>query len=118
MTDSFQDRRKYVRVYRNFIISYKLKDDSQIHEMSQVNNISKGGINFTSTVVLNAGAEVVIELKTPFLSDNIHLIGTVLESKEKIRGLIYAVRLEFKNPSEPALEILTKIEQYASQQEK
>ena len=117
MAEPFKNRRKYVRIYRNFILSYCLKGQSQVaYEMSQVNNISRGGINFSSTVALIPGSQMLIELKTPFLNDKIKLEGVVLESKEKIARLIYEVRVEFNNVSEQAKEVLAKIEQYSAQQ--
>ena len=118
MADSFINRRKYVRIYRNFILFYRLKGKEDIaHEMSQVNNISRGGINFSSTIALNVGCELCIELKTPFLNDKANLDGVVLEARTKIPNLIYEVRVEFKNVSDQAGEVLAKIEQYAKQQE-
>ena len=117
MADSFINRRKYVRVYRNFILLYRLKGQENItHEMSQVNNISRGGINFSSTILLAKGCQLRVELKTPFLNDKIDLEGVVLETREKIPNLIYEVRLEFQNISDQAGQVLAKIEQYASQQ--
>ena len=118
MPEPSQNRRKHVRVYRNFVLSYHLKGQgSSRYQMSQVNNISRGGINFSSTVPFPKGGELAIELKTPFLIDKVELEGVVLESREKIPNLIYAVRVEFKNISQQAGEVLAKIEQYSAQQE-
>ena len=117
MAESFTNRRKYVRIYRNFILLYRLKgNDSITYEMSQVNNISRGGINFSSTVTLGKGNELNVELKTPFLNDKVDLEGIVLECREKIANLIYEVRVEFKDLSDQAGDVLAKIEQYAGQQ--
>ena len=117
MADSFINRRKYVRIYRNFILLYRLKGQENIvYEMSQVNNISRGGVNFSSTVLLTVGGELSIEIKTPFLNDKVNLEGVVLECKEKIPNLIYGVRVEFKNVSAQVNDVLVKIEQYAKQQ--
>ncbi len=116
MTGSFQNRRKHVRIYRNYILSYHLKGKGNVkYEMSQVNNISKGGINFTVTAPFEVGSELVIELKTPFLNDHVVLEGAVLDSREKIQGLLYEVRVQFHDLSPEAQEVLAKIEQYAAQ---
>ena len=118
MSETFKNRRKHVRVYRNFILSYHLKEaGSGSHEMSQVNNISRGGINFSSTHELKPGDELIIELKTPFLSDKIDLPGKVLESSPKIPNLIYAVRVQFMELTDAAKDVLAKIEQYSTAQE-
>ena len=116
MTEPLKNRRQHVRIYRNFILSYHLKGKGNIKfEMSQVNNISKGGVNFISTTPFDAGSVLVIGLKTPFLSGKVELEGTVLDSKEKIQGILYEVRVQFNDVSPQSAEILAKIEQYSAQ---
>ncbi len=115
MTDSFKDRRRHVRVYHNYILSYHLKGKGNIkYEMSQVNNISKGGINFIITAPFEPGSELVIELKTPFLNDKVTLEGVVLDSKEKIPGILYEARVQLHDLSAEAQDVLDKIERYSS----
>ena len=118
MPENFQNRRKFVRVYRNFICSYWLKGKEETKiEISQINNISQGGLNFSSTFAFDQGVLLEIELKTPFISEKVNLEGIVLESREKISNLIFEVRLEFQNVSEQAKDVLEKIERYSAQQE-
>ena len=117
MTEAFKNRRQFVRVYRHFIITcYALANPLAKREISQINNISQGGMSFSVTALRPAGAVLGIELKTPFLADSVYLEGEVLECREKIPQLIYEVRLQFKNLSAQAKEILTKIEQYAQKE--
>jgi hypothetical protein len=114
MDNSFKERRKYLRIYRNFIMSYREKGKSIIkHHVSQVNNISKGGLNFSSTHPLEQGVIVLIDLKAPFIADPIRLEGIVLECKEKVPEMIYEVRLQFQEISEQGLAALEKIENYS-----
>ena len=118
MSKSFDERRKHLRIYRNFILSYHEKGKSAIqYNISQVNNVSKGGLNFTSISPLTPGIVVVVELKTPFLADSIKLEGVVLGCKEKISDLIYEVRLQFQGVPEQVLEVLDKIENYGKDKE-
>ena len=113
MNNSFNERRKYLRIYRNFILTYQEKGKSVIHHnVSQVNNISKGGLNFTSTYPLVQGAVITVDLQTPFIADSIRLEGIVLGCKEKVPDLIYEVRLEFQKISKETLTVLEKIEIY------
>ena len=117
MAESFENRRKHVRIYRNYILSYHLKGKGNIkYEMSQVNNISRGGINFTVIAPFDKDSELVVELKTPFLNDHVVLEGVVLDSKEKIAGLLYEVRVRFHDLSPEAEELLGKIERYSAQE--
>ena len=116
MTKPEENRRKHLRIYRNYIISYYLKGKRGLKfDVSQVNNISKGGINFTAVMPFSAGTELGIEVKTPFLSDKLELEGRVLGSVEKIQGMLYEIRVRFDSLSPHAEEILTKIEQFAAQ---
>jgi hypothetical protein len=108
-----KERRKHIRIYKNFILSYCEKNlPSEKYEISQLKNISKGGMCFIATRALANGAEVCIELKTPYIADSVFLEGTVLESHEKILQLLYEVRLEFKDVSPQAMSVLERIEQY------
>jgi len=118
MDNSSRERRVHLRVYRNFILTYHQKEgDTPKYSVSQVNNVSKGGLSFSSTYSLKPATVLVIDLKTPFVADSIHLEGVVLESKEKIADLIYEVRVQFQKIPDQALSILEKIETYAKAEE-
>jgi hypothetical protein len=112
------ERRKYLRIYRNYIMSYHEKGKSVFRkQVSQVNNVSKGGMSFSSTHPLKQGINVLIDLKTPFIADPIRLEGVVLECKEKIADMIYAVRVQFHEVPEDVLVVLDKIESYGKEKE-
>lgn len=114
MDKSFKERRAHVRIYRNFILSYREKGKLITdHNVSQVNNVSKGGLNFCSTHPLKQGVTILIDLKTPFLADPTRLEGVVLECREKVPELIYEVRVQFQKISDQALIALEKIDSYS-----
>lgn len=114
MSESFSERRKYFRIYRNFIMFYHEKGKSATkHSVSQVNNISKGGVNFTSSFPIKISSVVIIDLTTPFIADSIRLEGMVLECREKVSGVLYEVRIQFQEVSEHVLSVLEKIENFA-----
>jgi hypothetical protein len=56
-------------------------------------------------------------LKTPFIADPIRLEGVVLECKEKVPDMIYAVRVQFHEVPEDVLLVLDKIESYGKEKE-
>ncbi len=117
MSESFQNRRQHVRIYRHFILRYHTASDPSVsQEVSQINNISQGGINFSAAVPLKVSELLEVELKTPFLAEEVYLQGVVLECREKVPQIIYEVRLQFKDISEKAKAILAKVEQYAHQE--
>jgi hypothetical protein len=118
MNGSFDERRKHLRVYRNFIITYHEKGCSTAsHDASQIHNVSKGGLSFSSTLPLKQGAVVTIDLKTPFISGSISLEGHVLECKEKVPEMIYEIRLQFKDIPQQVMAVLEKIECYGKAKE-
>ena len=118
MNHPSNERRKYLRIYRNFIMSYHEKGKSIIkHNVYQVNNVSKGGLSFSSTHPLKQGVVLTVDLKTPFIANTIRLEGVVLGCIEKIPEMIYEIRLQFQETSEEVLAVLEKIESYGKVQE-
>ncbi len=104
------EKRKYPRIAKHFMLSYfDLNDPLVKHNASQLKNISLGGLCLITSKAFSAGTRMGIELKTPFLSEFIHLKGTVLESKEKIRNIIYETRMQFDDIPLPAQAVLTKL---------
>jgi hypothetical protein len=113
-----KERRKHLRIYRNFILSYHVKGKVIAkHNVFQVNNVSRGGMNFSSTHPLNPGVIVMIDLKAPFIADSIRLEGIVLECREKIPDMIYEIRLQFQEVPEQVLSVFEKIESYGKAKE-
>lgn len=108
-----QERRKYARIKKNFIISYYYKQDPSIkYEVSQIKNISLGGSCFITANYCNPSTKIGIELKTPYLAGTVHLEGSVLESHEKIPHLVYETRLIFEPLTPQAEFVLNKIVEY------
>ena len=111
------ERRQHARIYKNYILFLFEKDNpDQKIEVSQITNISRGGICFVSTESFNPGTHLRLQLKTPYLADPLELEGLVLGSREKIFKMIFEIRLTFKNVSTQAQEVLLRIEQYTQKQ--
>ena len=118
MNKSFKERRKHIRIYRNFILTYHEKGKPGVkQDISQVNNVSKGGMNFSSTYPLKQGVVVIIDLKAPFITDSMSLEGLVLECREKASEIIYEIRVQFQKIPDQALIALEKIEIYSNAKE-
>ena len=112
------ERRKYKRIEKHFILTYYDQNDPMVRfDASQLKNISLGGMclitskSFAPFTVLN------IELKTPFQSELTHLEGIVIQSQEKISGIIYETHLEFQNITDSAKRILAKIIEHFDKEE-
>jgi hypothetical protein len=107
------ERRQHPRVKKNYIIRFSEKDNPSLKfEVSQIENISRGGIGFTSAIAFKEGAELSVELRTPYIADTIYLEGHVLECREKVKGLIYHNRFQFHDITPLAENVLEKIEKY------
>jgi hypothetical protein len=108
-----KERRQYSRIKKNYIIRFCEKSNPSLKfEVSQIENISKGGLCFTSTMAFNEGADLAIELRTPYVADTIYLEGHVLHSTETVKGLLYANRLRFHDVTPESADVLEKIEKY------
>ncbi len=102
------DRRKYPRINKNFILTYfHPENPSEKNEITQLKNISLGGMCFVATKNFPLGTKLNIELRTPYLSDKANLKGHILESREKIKGVMYQIRLAFDG-LDPEEEFLLK----------
>jgi hypothetical protein len=107
------ERRKHIRVDRNFILTYTDKRyPTTKNEITQLRNISRGGMCFVATRSFDISTPLIVEMRTPFTTGSISLEGTVLESRERIKGMIYDIRLQFLSLPPQAEEILEKIEYY------
>jgi len=113
MNEEPKERRKHLRIYRNFILTYHVKGQSEdFHDVSQVNNVSKGGVSFSTTLPLKEGTIILVSLKAPFIAESVRFEGVVLECREKVAGMIYEIRLQFQEIPQQALALFKKIESY------
>ena len=104
------ERRLYIRIEKHFIISYFDKSDPAVkHNVSQLKNISMGGMCFVAPQNYRDGTRMEVNLKTPYVADMVNMEGVVLESREKIPNMLYEVRLQFGPLSKEAEFILKKI---------
>ncbi|HQP10894.1 MAG TPA: PilZ domain-containing protein [Candidatus Omnitrophota bacterium] len=105
-----KDRRRYERIQKSFILSYyDLANPSQKHEITQLKNISLGGICFITTRSFEPGTKLGIELKTPYIAGTTYLQGSVLQSHEKMKATIYETRLAFETLDAEATVLLEKL---------
>ena len=108
-----KERRQFIRIKKNYIVRFYDKTNPALKfEVSQVENVSKGGLCFTSTIRFDEGADLAIELRTPYVAETVYLEGHVLHSREAVKGLLYANRVKFHDISPKSADVLEKIEKY------
>ena len=68
------ERREFARIKKHFIIRFVQKNNLTVkYEVSQVENISKGGMSFSSSMSFAPNTELLIELRTPYMAETVHL---------------------------------------------
>ena len=108
--DNFEDRRRYKRVSKSFILSYYDKGKPQNkYEITQLKNISLGGMCFITSQSFPPGTVFGVELRTPYITESIYLEGQVQQSHEKMKNLLYETRLKFDKLDPLAEFVLTKM---------
>ena len=113
------ERRRYKRINKHFILTYFDKSNpSRKQEITQLKNISMGGMCFVTSSRFESGTQMGIELKTPYLADTTYLEGVVLESHEKVLDIIYETRLKFEFLNPQAEFLLAKIIEFFINEEK
>ena len=105
-----RERRHYIRIEKHFVISYYDKNDATVkHNISQLKNISLGGMCFITSQQYEPRTKMGVELKTPYLDQAVHIEGAVLQSHEKVPHMIYETRLSFDDLNTAAQVALKKI---------
>ncbi len=108
-----EERRRYERINKSFILSYfDIANPEQKFEITQLKNISLGGMCFITTRAFESSTRLSVELKTPYISGTTYLEGIVLQSHEKMKGTIYETRLEFENLDTEAKVLLEKLMEF------
>ena len=95
MTYAGPERRKYPRVSGRFVVSYRLLKNTDNLDISQTKNISLGGIMLTTNRFFAPGTKLALDIRLPYHTDPIMVIGQVLESREITKNLIYDTRVQF-----------------------
>jgi len=109
--DPKEERRKHPRVEKHFIITfYDLDKKDADHCISQLKNISYGGLCFSSSFPLALGTKLQTMIKTPYMGQAVNVVTRVVDSKEKVPNVIYDIRVKLEEATPEAEEILKKIE--------
>lgn len=102
-----QEKRSSERIKRQFVVYYQESGKEGKREVSQIRDISEGGMFFTVSTDFPPGTMLDIELKIPISVMGISLKAKVIESKEVIKGVIYNTRVSFQE-IDPASKSLLK----------
>ncbi len=112
------ERRKYPRIKGTFVVSYRILEDVDSADLSQIKNISEGGMLLTTNRRFEEGTLLMLHIRLPFVEERIEVVGRVLESKEIVKDLIYETRLCFVEIPENIREKLRETVQKFLESEK
>lgn len=105
-----KERRKHERINKSYVLRYFLRENpAEKFEITQLKNISMGGMCFVTTEAYPPNSTLGIELKTPYVSETTYLEGRVLQSHEKAGSMLYQTRVEFYELNDHAKLLLSKI---------
>jgi hypothetical protein len=108
---AFYNKRKNPRVDRKFSLKYRLKGiDSQKFDISQIKDISQGGVRFFTSFFFKENSVLIVELHVPYVDQMPIFEGQVVGCQEKIPLSMYETRLKFINVTAQAREVLQLIE--------
>ena len=114
-----EERRRYKRVCKSFILSYyRLEDQHKKQEITQMKNIGMGGMCFIATEAIEPSTKLGIALKTPYIAETTHLEGFVLGDQEKVKGMLYETRIQFGMLNAEAEYLLGKLIEYFLDEER
>ena len=107
---SGKERRQFLRIKKNFILSYyELERPEKKYDISQLKNISMGGLMFITTQSFAEGTKMGVDLNTPYLADATKLEGVVLGSIDRVKGILYETRIEFTALNPQAKTVISKM---------
>lgn len=113
------ERREFVRIDGTFVVSYcDIKSSDRKYDLSQTKNISLSGILFTTDRQFQPGAILRVGLRLPNSADYLYAKVKVIDSKERIKGVMYDTRAKFIGIRDEDKDAIKRIVEYNIRQEK
>jgi hypothetical protein len=109
-----KERRKSKRLYRHFVVAYRVYGVDSEYDLSQIKNISKGGLRFITSRKYPLDTILAVELRTPVSTDRIRLLGKVISSETVVEDLIYDTRIIYAKLNKETETLLDRTIKYFS----
>jgi len=104
------ERRKFVRIDKTYIISYRDASSKELKsDVTQTKNISAGGLLFTTDKQISPKTILMVKLRLPGASDYIDTKVKVVDSKQKVNTVFYETRAKFVEIREEYRDAIKKI---------
>ena len=113
------ERRRFVRVDGTFVVSYSdITAQQQKTDISQTKNISVGGILFTTDREFPVETVLRVRLRLPETPDYINVKVKVVDSKQRVKGMMYDTRVKFISIKLEDRDAVRKIVEYRLREQK
>ena len=106
-----RDLRKSIRAKAKYILKYSLRGDNRNMvgvNISQIKDISAGGVKFTCSYKISRGTELDLNVKLPTSGREMFIVGKVEGVEEIMKDMIYETRVKFENINEEQREALDR----------
>ena len=111
------ERRRFVRIGANFVVSYRDASSKEAKsDISQTRNISTGGLLFTTDKQFKKDSILILRLRLPDAAEYINVKVKVIASKQKAKGILYETRVHFIGIRDDDREAIRKIVEYKLEQ--
>jgi c-di-GMP-binding flagellar brake protein YcgR len=105
-----KERRMHPRASQALIVYYFRKDDPEKkNELSQIKDISLGGMCLLTETQFQKGDTLSLQIKTPYLADTTALEAAVIASGQIGSRNVFETRIAFNNLSESATDAIQRI---------
>lgn len=106
-----KNRRLSTRMNKKFLVNVRKKDEpGLLMAISEIHNISQGGLSFVSQDPINSAEKLILEIQAPMLPKPIIVEGTVLESIVKAHAGNYHIRLKYDRLDDEVMLVLRRLE--------
>ena len=108
------ERRKFVRIDKTYIISYRDASAKELKsDVTQTKNISAGGLLLTTDKQISPETVLIVKLRLPGASDYIDIKVKVVDSKERANTVFYETRVRFVGIREEDRGAIRKIIEFS-----
>ncbi len=107
------EKRRNPRFQKNYMVRFSVFDDTkEVNEVSQLFDISRGGLKFLSYRAYALGTKMTFRVRLPFMYPNETVVnGVVVALQEILKGKTFKIGVEFNSVTPEVEAVLEKMEQ-------
>ena len=101
-----ENHRQHDRLKGLFLVKYHSEEAGQEPKITNVRDISAGGLRFVTKELLNSGTAIKVSLLIPALNKSFDAKATILRVQKQKKGLYYSTALRFDDLSSTEEEVI------------